>query len=448
MPMNFDIELTSTPITSHAGLAFIGEKLSEAKFERHMETIGPANTRSDRMADADLAKTMVGLICCGKPHYDAVGEYADDPYFPQVLGIEQLPSPEILRQRMEVLPAGAGKAFRGFTTRLLEKHPEYLAEKIQGKDRCVIHIDVSPMDNSGSNKEGVSCTYKKFDGYAPIFAYMGPHGFMLDNELRPGKRHCNGEGTKKWLKQVLRGAEKVAPAARLVVTDAGHDAAENLLLFAQTEDTDFLVRHNLRTQDPAAWLADAQRHTGVDNYQQVDPGARRWYGQRTVEVTHGQQQATIRQVWRATERIAGPDGQLLTEPEITIDAYWTSLGWPPADIQAFYQQRGTSEQFHSEFKGDLDLERLPSGKFRANQHVLDLGMMAYNLLRLLGQQMLDSGLVPGRKAQSKRLRLRSVLQNLIYMAGRVVRHARRRILRVFEGHGWAPAALSLGRAPD
>ena len=100
MPMNFDIELTSTPITSHAGLAFIGEKLSEAKFERHMETIGPANTRSDRMADADLAKTMVGLICCGKPHYDAVGEYADDPYFPQVLGIEQLPSPEILRQRI------------------------------------------------------------------------------------------------------------------------------------------------------------------------------------------------------------------------------------------------------------------------------------------------------------------------------------------------------------
>jgi len=62
--------------------------------------------------------------------------------------------------------------------------------------------------------------------------------------------------------------------------------------------------------------------------------------------------------------------------------------------------------------------------------------------------MLGSGLVPGRKAQSKRLWLRTVLQNLIYMAGRVVRHARRRILRVFEGHGWAPAALSLARGPD
>src|SRR5699024_9565964 len=65
--MNFDFELTSIPITFHAGLAFIGEKLSEAKFERHMQTIGPANPRSDRTPDANLAKTMIGLICVGKP---------------------------------------------------------------------------------------------------------------------------------------------------------------------------------------------------------------------------------------------------------------------------------------------------------------------------------------------------------------------------------------------
>ncbi|MDZ7693870.1 MAG: transposase [Balneolaceae bacterium] len=106
------------------------------------------------------------------------------------------------------------------------------------------------------------------------------------------------------------------------------------------------------------------------------------------------------------------------EPEISIEAYWTSLDWAPEDIQAFYQQRGTSEQFHSELKTDLDLERLPSGKFQTNQHILDLGMIAYNILRLLGQQMLATGQVPGRKAESARLRLRTVLNSLIYMAGR------------------------------
>ena len=34
-----------------------------------------------------------------------------------------------------------------------------------------VDIDVSPFDNSGSHKAGVSRTCKNFDGYAPIFAY-------------------------------------------------------------------------------------------------------------------------------------------------------------------------------------------------------------------------------------------------------------------------------------
>ena len=38
----------------------------------------------------------------------------------------------------------------------------------------------------------------------------------------------------------------------------------------------------------------------------------------------------------------------------------------PATVIALYREHATSEQFHSEFKTDLDLERLPSGKFDTN----------------------------------------------------------------------------------
>ena len=33
------------------------------------------------------------------------------------------------------------------------------------------HIDVTPIDNSKTSKQGVSRTYKGFDGYAPIMAW-------------------------------------------------------------------------------------------------------------------------------------------------------------------------------------------------------------------------------------------------------------------------------------
>jgi hypothetical protein len=36
-----------------------------------------------------------------------------------------------------------------------------------------LDIDVSPFDNSKTKKEGVSRTYKGYDGFAPIFAYLG-----------------------------------------------------------------------------------------------------------------------------------------------------------------------------------------------------------------------------------------------------------------------------------
>jgi hypothetical protein len=57
---------------------------------------------------------------------------------------------------------------------------------------------VSPPDNSGSHKQGVSFTYKKHDGYAPIFAYVGAEGYILDHELRPGKQHCQ-KGTPEFI---------------------------------------------------------------------------------------------------------------------------------------------------------------------------------------------------------------------------------------------------------
>lgn len=452
--MNFEFELTSTPLTSTVGLAFVGRQLDDPKFDRYLASLIPHQRSRGRIPDGDIARTMIGLICVGKPYFDAAGEFAGDRFFPEAIGVEKLPSAAILRQRIQGMPARAGQAFRDFTTRLLASRPELLTEPHHSQQYMPVNIDVTPMDNSGSHKEGVSCTYKKFDGYAPIFAYAGPHGFMLNNQLRRGAAHCNCEGTADWLAQTLKRAEAVAPEGvrRLVVTDAGHDAAENLLLFAETSDTDFLVKRNLRRSDPADWLAAAQRQT--DEPDQLDRGARTWYGEavETVSVEADEEddeakEITVRTVWRATERRAEPDGQLLTEPEITVEAWWTSLDWDPEEIQTLYQQRGTSEQFHSELKTDLDLERLPSGKLQANQHILDLGMIAYNILRLLGQQMLATGQVPGRKADSARLRLRTVLNSLIYMAGRVVRHARRKILRIFEGHGWAPVAQALASEP-
>lgn len=445
-------ELTSTPITSHAGLAFTGQALNETKLANHINSLCSKPRTKSFISHLDTAKAMIGLLCVGKPHFDSIVEYRDEPWFTTALGLDKLPSPETLRQRIEQFSPKMSQVWRDYTIRQLAARPDLLTEKIHNKTWSVIHCDVSPMDNSDTKKEGVSWTYKKFDGYAPMFGYIGPYGLMLNNELRPGSAHSNTSGTPEWFEQTLKMAERITTHPRLIVTDSGNDSAENIRLFTKQKDTDFVVKCNLRKQDVNEWLEIAQQQTGEDKGQRVDIGARAWYGERERQLASKNgdkaEPKTCRGVFRAVERFAHPDGPFISPAMITIDAYWTSLDWTPEQVHEFYKKRGTSEQYHSELKSDMGVERLPSGKFDVNQQVLDLAMVAYNLLRIMGQGMLKSGLVPGRKSKSKRLRLRTVMQNLMYMAGRFIRHARKTIIRIFEGHGWAGPVLALTHPPD
>ena len=129
-------------------------------------------------------------------------------------------------------------------------------------------------------------------------------------------------------------------------------------------------------------------------------------------------------------------------PEIEANTWWTSLKLPAKQVIELYHQHGTSEQFHSEIKSDMDLERLPSGKFATNALVLSLGLVAYNVLRLCGQTspgaerpVAQAKRMPIRKPVARR-RLRSVIQDLMYLAARWTNHSHRRGLSFWRNNPW------------
>ena len=82
-------------------------------------------------------------------------------------------------------------------------------------------------------------------------------------------------------------------------------------------------------------------------------------------------------------------------PDIELNMFWTNLGWSDDDVIASYHAHGECEQYHSELKTDMDAERLPSGKFAANALVLELAMIAFNLLRMIGQECPPPPVIPG-----------------------------------------------------
>jgi len=118
-------------------------------------------------------------------------------------------------------------------------------------------------------------------------------------------------------------------------------------------------------------------------------------------------------------------------PEYVLEGWTTTLPerFEAADIIALYCDHATHEQFHSEFKTDVDLERPPSGKFDANYLVCQLAAVAMNILRLMAQGALLGKNAPVRHA-AKRRRIRTVMQELMYKAGRMIKHAGRWVLGI------------------
>jgi hypothetical protein len=413
-PTKFIITETDEFLTSQGGLALIG-MLAQRSGLRDRVSYIVREKKNGSISAADALLTMTGLLCLAKPDFDAVEQFRDDDYFHQCLGLKTVPSTATLRQRMDETGLIVRNEVLCASATLLKK----MAPKLTPCFRSYIPIDadVSPFDNSGSRKEGVSCTYKLFDGYAPILAYIGAEGYMLNAELREGKQHCQ-KGTPEFLRETIKLARKITDHSLLLRLDAGNDDVENIRI-CRKEKVDYIIKRNLHKESIAEWLLDAQ---AFGEWNSPREGKTVYVGD-TMRQRDGE---TMRVVFEVIERTIDRDGNALLLPVIEVNTWWTSLSKREAsakEVVAAYHDHGTSEQFHSEIKSDMALERLPSGKFATNALVLTLSVLAFNMLRLCGQVAIDKGYVPRREV--KRRRLRKVIQDLMYTAARVIRHARR-----------------------
>ena len=419
----FIMERSNADIVSHGGLALIGQAIKNyTKLTREIDTQIPLR---HGIHHSDVIKSYLALVSIGKNDFEAINTLESENCFCHAMGLMAIPCEATLRQRMD-------KHAKAFLPVIEKANPDFLTNiKPVLMPLATGHIpldaDVTPMDNSGSRKEGISRTYKGHDGYAPMPAYLGQEGYCLAFELREGKQHCQ-KGTPALLKRLLKRSRKVTDLPLLLRLDGGNDSIENsdVILehnaaFPEQIAVDFLIRWTPRQENKNDWLSYAEQHSRWETPRE---------GKRVAlfDIEHKRiwkgYEYSVRRVMRVVERTIDKKGQWLLEPEIELEGWWTRLHQNEEEVIQLYADHGTSEQFHSEFRSDLDTERLPSGKFATNALVLGVSMLAYNLLRWIGQDGLLGPDSPKRK-QAKRRRIKTVRQELMYLAVRVVRSARR-----------------------
>lgn len=405
--------------TSHSGLALVGLCINEyCSLPAKAREVFPVSTVRNGIGLDDLLRSYVGLLTLGQSDYEALTNRRGDDYFRESLGISRVASAETLRQRLDELASDLRPLADSCTVEFLRRAPIQITPLETG--HVPLDCDCFPMDNSKTHKEGVSRIYNGQDGYAPMAAYLGREGWCLELELREGKQHSQAEFIP-FLNRVVKKAQSLTSRKLLVRLDSAHDAIETRVALAGQKKVSSILKWNPRKEDQNAWARQIFKQGKVTTPR---PGKR--VGLLTVRIKQIHQGKTYRfkRVMRAVERSIDRHGRVLLMPEIEVEGWWTTLDLPKEQVIRLYEDHGTSEQFHSEIKSDLDVERLPSGKFATNALILTLAGLAYNILRAMGQMALVDGKSPVRHP-AKRRRIKTVMQELIYLAARLVKTGRR-----------------------
>ena len=437
---DFVIKKLPYDLSSHAGLAFIGKYLKRVNVNALIDPKFPVRSG---VANSEILKSYLALLCLGKSDFDAIESFRDNAFFKRALGLSTVPSSPTLRQRMDAHAASWFELAPQMNQLLL-------GSRINGQPidfgalACgytPVDLDTFAMDNGGTQKELVGRTYAGVDGYCPFAVYLGSLGYCLELALRPGVQHSAAESEYNFERALPMAASLVATPL-LVRADSGFCSLKLMQeITAQAGALDreiaFIIKWNPRRAPvehiAAARVADTDTDTGTV-WVSERAGKRECLWQEALALDGvGSQANPVRRVYRLTERSTDKHGNPLLLPEYTLEGWTTTLPEEFSAVQVIelYCDHATHEQFHSEFKTDMDLERLPSGKFDTNYLVCQLAAVAMNLLRLIGQNTLSEPDAPVRHA-AKRRRIKTVMQELMFKAARMIRHAGRWVLGLGE----------------
>ena len=220
------VQQLSYDLTPVAGLTLVGHLLDAlgAQFRR-IDAAAPVGSGSG-IATSEVVRSYLGLLAQGKSDFDAIENFRNDAFYQAALSLAQVPSSPTLRQRLDARASALFEVVPEMIEALLaSQRPDY------GLLACgwlPLDVDTFAMDNSGTAKEGVGRTYAGVDGYCPLAAYLGSHGFCLELALRPGQQHSVREtdfNLERLVPMAQRLSQRERKAPILARLDSGVDSA-------------------------------------------------------------------------------------------------------------------------------------------------------------------------------------------------------------------------------
>ena len=407
----FKLERTDETLTAHGGLALLAE------FNHGLGVCGLANRYlpspgSNRgYAPSVFVDRLMLMLQAGGQRLEDLRELTREVGLLRLLGQEVVPDPDTVGDWLRRMGdpttgqaglVGLGQVRDALTARLLRR---------DGHETDTLDADATLVVGE---KRDAPWSDQGVRGYRPMLGFVWETPVCLVDEFREG--HVSpGAGQLEFSRQCRARMPLGKRLARYRADSASYQAAlineleADHVRWAITADQEVAVKTVIASLPPAAW-------------QEPEPGC----GYQVAEAVHSMNQTKTAFRLSITREARRQDD--LFEPATgpyayhVVASHWSVEAKTAHEVLRWHNQRGQAENFNKELKTGLGREQLPCGDAEANAVFFRIGVLAYNLF--IGFTRLAC---PAAWATQT---IATVRWKLGQVAGRIVRHAGRMVLRL------------------
>jgi len=394
----FKLERTDELITPRSGLALFAEVVRTLKVRDKVRAYFP-RPGSNRGYEAwAYLEPLLLMLEGGGRHVEDLREIRDDAALRTVVGLRRMPSLSTFGDWLVRMGRRGVRAI----VRVGEETAEAIGKRIATPD-YTLDVDGTVIE---SEKRAAQWTYKKVKGYQPLLGFLAETGLCLSHEFREGNMPGHS-GALKFLKRCLGlcpGIKRLRSDSAFYQADVINWCQEQGIGYTITADQNAAIKEVIPTVRDWKPLPDEETDREV--------------GTAIYALTKGREPLRlVLQRWRDPQlSLFAPQGYCYhilatNRDELTAE-----------EVVRFHNQRGQAENLIKEVKIGFGMEQMTSGDFAANALWFALGLLVYNLTQAQKLLFLD----PDWKTRT----IATIRWQLIEVAGRLVRHGRRLVLRL------------------
>ena len=415
----FKIEKTEETLTAHGGLALFAEYNHGLGLRDLANQYLPAPGSNRGYTASAFVDSLVLMLQGGGRRLEDVRELRQESPLLSLIDRTEIPDADTIGDWLRRMgdPKTGRKGFVG-----LGSVRDILNHRILKRDaRTDYTLDVDAMQVA-AEKNDAHYTYKGEKGYMPLLGFLFEPALCLMDEFREGNASPAAghvafyHACKSCMPQGKRIARYRADSASYQASEI-NALEQDDVLWTITADQDSAIKQIISALPADAWKTP---YRGCD-YELAE-------AVHTMNETKKAFRLVIKRELRRQRDLFDADGTDGVYHYHVVATNWAADKQDGKETKSahevlqWHNQRGQAENFNKELKYGFGQNQMPCGESYANAVYFRIGVIAYNLF--LGFKRLSS------LAAWSHQTIASFRWKLIQIAGRIVRHANRTILKL------------------